>query len=670
MTVSSSPSRAAASRWLSASAVLAAFALLTGCPARSGDTGEAPNMEEDLARTIAEQPEFYRFKDLAAIPDGITWRNGDDIPEFADPNARQGGTFRYYITDFPRTIRTIGPDATGGIRPYLLDYIGIAYLHPHPNLPGEVYPGLAREWALHPETRQVFFRLNQDARWSDGQPFTTDDVVFTFYFMRSPHLREPWYNDFYTKNYDAITIYDSHTFAITLAEWKPDAVIRAGNLVPYARHAFQDFGKDWIERFQWRTLPTTGAYQLLDSGIRRGRSITLTRVPDWWANDKRFFRGRFNPENYHLEVIRDPDKALESFTRGDLDMMGLGLPKWWYESLPDNHTDVVNGYIVKTTFYNQIPRPDWGLWINSAQPLLNQRDIRLGIQYATNFDLICQQYFRGDAVRLQTRSDGYGWHMNPEVSARPFDNARAREAFARAGFDQQGPDGILRNAAGQRLSFTITTYARTLQDMLPILQQEARKAGLDLRLEVLDATTGWKKVQEKNHEIALVALARSVEMYPRYWEMYHGSNAYEDAYLGPDGQPVARFADGRPNPNPQRIRVQTNNMTSTFIPELDQLIEAYDRADTMDEVKRLAAKIEKIIYDEASWVNGWATPFHRTGYWSYVRWPEGFNAMRSRTSEEFFLFWIDEDAKAELERDLRNRTSRPQQVLVFDQYKD
>ncbi len=663
-------------RILTALAALLSVAL-AGCgPKKTNGTAtpaadtSSSVMEADLTRTLQEQTAFYRLLTPADLPAGLTWENSDHLPEFANPNAKQGGTFRYYISDFPRTLRTIGPDATGGIRPYLLDYIAARFIHPHPNLPGEVHAGLASSWALSPDTQTVYFRLNPAARWSDGRSVTTADVIFTFYYMRSPHLREPWYNDYYTKTYTALSVFDDHTFAITLTEWKPDAIVRAGNIAPYPRHAFHDFDSDWIEKYQWRTLPTTGAYELLDRNIERGRAITLTKVKDWWARDLRFWRGRFNPDRYRLDVIRDPDKAFESFVRGDLDMFPIGQPKFWYETLPDTHPEVAGGYLVKTNFFNKIPRPDWGLWINSSKSLLNNPAIRLGINHATNIDLVCAQYFRGDAVRMQTRSDGYGWRMHPDITARPFDPVKAREYFTAAGFTTQGRDGILVNAAGQRLSFTITTYLQSLRDLLPILQQEALKAGLEFRLEVLDSTTGWKKVQEKQHEIALVALSRSVELYPRYWEMYHGSNAYEDAYLAADGSFVSRFSDGTPNPAPSRVRVQTNNMTVTFNPELDRLIEAYDRATSLEDIRQYARDIEQIIHDEASWVNGWALPFHRTGYWRHVKWPEGFNVMQSRSAEEFFLHWVDEDERTATAAARRSGQKFPSQVLTFDQFKD
>jgi hypothetical protein len=76
-------------------------------------------------------------------------------------------------------------------------------------------------------------------------------------------------------------------------------------------------------------------------------------------------------------------------------------------------------------------------------------------------------------------------------------------------------------------------------------------------------------------------------------------------------------------------------MTMTFIPELDRLIEAYDKAETHEEIKRLAAEIEQIIYDDAAWVNGWALPFYRGGYCRYIKWPEGFNVAQSRYPRSF-----------------------------------
>ena len=111
-------------------------------------------------------------------------------------------------------------------------------------------------------------------------------------------------------------------------------------------------------------------------------------------------------------------------------------------------------------------------------------------------------------------------------------------------------------------------------------------------------------------------------------------------------------------------------MTSTFIPELDRLIETYDQATTMAEVKTLAAQIEQIIHDDAMWINGWATPFYRGAFWRYVKWPEGFNGAATDRAEELFLFWIDSAEREEIENARRNGKSYPADLLIYDQFKD
>ena len=661
---------------------LIGLALLLGGCGKKTETAAAPaakadgaaakvdsSMEVELARTLQEQSEFYVFKTAADLPADLAWQDGRDLPVFADPAAKKGGTYQFYITDFPRTLRTVGPDASGGFRGYMRDNTEPSLVKSHPNLPESVMPLLADRWALSSATKTVYYHLDPRARWSDGRPVTTEDVVFTFYFYRSTHLRDPWYNDFFTANFRHLVIFDAHTFAFVHPENKPDLVSRFGDMSLYPRHAFHDFGADWLERYQWRNLPRLGAYEILEKDIEKGRSITFSRVKGWWGEEQRFLRGRFNPDRYRFEVIRDPDKAIESFARGDLDHIPLGTPKFWFETLPETHPEVAAGRVLRYKFYNRVPRPDWGIWINCAKPLLDTLEVRHGLHHAMDFESVCTQYFRGDAERLQTRSDGYSWRTHPTLTSRAYNPEKARAHFAKAGFVRQGDDGILIDSSGRRLSFTLSTGRQEFKDMLPILKQQALKAGLDLRLEVLDSTTGFKKVQEKNHELSLLALNRAVELYPRYWERYHGSNAYTDAY-SLDGKLVTTATGSVPHPRPVQVRTQTNNMTMTFLPELDRLIEAYDRADTLPELKRLAAEIEMMIHEDAGWIPGWKLPFYRGAYWRYIKWPASFNVRQSRTAEEYFVHWIDVEEKKAVEESRRTGRTFPASLQVFDQFRE
>lgn len=629
------------------------------------ERGEITQEEIDRRTGEGEFGKFFREASQEDIPAGLEWEDGMDLPEFASPEAVKGGTHYFFIDDFPRTLRTIGPDSNGSFRPYLLDDNAMWFARRHPNDTSigpngfRYYPGIAEAWAVDREGRQVFVRIDPQARWSDGEPITVDDVFFMFFLYQSPYVRAPWYNNFYTRNYTHVTRYDEHTFALGMSEMKPDVLRLALELEPMPEHFFRELGDDYPERYQWRFKPTSGAYVVREEDIRKGQSIALTRIEDWWAKDKKFWRNRFNFDRIHLTVIRDAAKAFEAFKKGEIDRFGLTLPEYWYEKLPDDDPLVRDGYIAKSVFYNQIPRPTYGLWMNQARPLLDDRDIREGIQYATNWDLVIREYFRGDYRRMRTTADGYGEFTEPTIEPRGYSVDKALDAFARAGFTNRGPDGILVDDAGRRLSVTLTTGYENLRDVLTILREQAAKAGLEFRLEVLDGTAAWKKVQEKQHDISLTAFSVSAEMFPRYWETYHSVNAYDRAFL----------PGGEPNPE-RRPKPQTNNLQSIAIPELDAKIEAYRASEDVDEMKRLAFEMEKILYEDASFSPGFVTPFYRTGYWRWLRWPEGFNARLSRSGEQLYLSWIDQDLKKEVQEARKAGRTYPPEVAVYDQFRD
>jgi len=629
------------------------------------ESGQISQEEIDRRTAAGEFPKFFRVARPEELPADLAWEDGMDLPDIGSPEAKKGGTFSYFIDDFPRTLRTSGPDSNGSFRPYILDDNAMRFAQRHPNDTSigpngfRYFPGIAKQWAIDQAGAQVFVRIDPAARWSDGEPITVDDVFFMFYFFQSPHLRDPWYNNWYNRSYTHVTRYDDLTFAIGLPERKPDMAARVLELEPIPAHFFREFGEDYPERYQWRFRPTSGPYTVRDEDIKKGVSITLTRVPDWWARDRKYWRYRYNFDRIRLTVIRDTAKAFESFRKGELDWFAVTEPTYWYEKLPDTDPLVQGGYVAKTVFYNQLPRPTWGLWMNSSRPLLDNRDVRVGIQHATDWDRVIKEYYRGDYQRMRTTADGYGEFTEPTIVARGYSVEKALDSFAKAGFSKRGPDGILVNDKGERLSFTLSTGYDYLRDVLTIMREQAARAGLEFRLEVLDNTAAWKRTREKKHDIELVAFSVSPEMYPRYWETYHSVNAYDRPFLD----------DGTPNPE-RKPKPNTNNLQSIAIPALDRLIERYQASEDKEEMRRLAYEMEKIVYEDASFSPGFVYPFYRTAYWRWLRWPEDFNVKISRRSEEWYLSWIDEDVKKEVQEARKAGKSLPPIIKVYEQYRD
>jgi len=635
--------------------------LLSACggteDAESIDAAQLPDNRQEVRDYYAARPDFFSFKTLDDLPANLNWQNGMDLPEIGSDSAIKGGTEYSQIQDFPRTLRIAGPDSNGSFRPWILDYTSLGLAHRHPDA-FDFYPALAESWAVDAETKTIYARLNPNARWSDGEPVTADDFMFMFFIYQSDYIVAPWYKNWYSTQYTNITRYDDLTFSITIPEAKPDMDSRVLELRPMPRHFYQELGDDYVDRYQWRFQPTTGPYIIKDKDINKGTSIALTRLQDWWAKDNKFWKNRYNLDRVQLTVIRDSAKVFEAFKKGDIDQFGLNLAEYWYDKLPDSDPDVAKGYIQKSVFYNQKPRPTYGLWINTSKPLLDNQDVRIGINYATNWQLVIDRFFRGDYARLQTSSDGYGEFSHSTLRAREYDLDNALEHFAKAGFTTRDENGILINAQGQKLAFTVSSGYETLKDVLTILKEEALKAGLELRIEILDGTAGWKKVQEKQHDIHFSAFNTSLEMYPRFWETYHSDNAYDDAFLD----------DGSVNPD-RKLKTQTNNLEALAIYEMDQMIEAYRASADKAEMIELAHKMTEMHHDYASFVPGFYQPFYRLGHWRWVRYPEFFNHKHSGSAGEYHVHWLDSNIRAKTVEAQQDNQSFGPAINIYDQFK-
>lgn len=634
--------------------------LLVACGGSEQDSSvdSTADISVDVQAFYAADPEKYSFKTLADLPQDLVWESGEGLSDIGSPNAKKGGTQYEYMADFPATLRVNGPDANGEFRRWILDYTSVTLAHRHPN-DFDFYPGIATEWAVDLPNKTVYARLNPDARFTDGEAITADDFMFTFYFMLSPYINSPWYANWYSTQYTNITKYDDYTISISMAEAKPDMDALALSFPPTPEHFYQELGEDFTERYQWRFVPHAGAYEIKPENVRMGTNIVMTHVENWWAQDLKFFRNRYNMDSMNFNVIRDTANQFEAFRRGDIGQFKIRTADYWYERLPDSDPDVQAGYIEKAQFFNNMPRSPWGMWINSARPHLDNVEVRLGIQYASNWELVLQQYFRGDFTRLNSSEEGYGEFTNPDVKARKFDITLAREHFAKAGFDRSGPDGILMNADGERLAFTLSTHYERYRDIFSILKEEAIKAGLDLRLEMLDVAAGSRKVSEKQHDIYFIGLNVGLEMYPRFWDSYHSDNAYDDAFLD----------DGSVNPNRQ-VKVQTNNLEAVAVFEMDQKIDQYGVSSDKDEMVQLSHELSQMHHDYASFVPGFAEPFYWHASWRWVRWPEDFNVRYSSYAEDAFVHWIDMDMKEETLAARRAGQRFEPQINVYDQYRE
>lgn len=569
------------------------------------------------------------------LPDDLVWQTNLSDPIFADPNAKRGGRFRSFVTTFPLTLRLVGPDSNGSFASYMrannLSLVGI-----HPNTLKPI-PELATEWALGSDGHTIYFHLDPDARWSDGTPVTADDYVFGLEFMRSKYILAPWYNNYFNEIITGLVKYDDYTIGIEGATPKPDdEMLFEYSVSPVPAH-FHKLDENWVRNYNWRIEPNTGPY--LISEIRKGKYVEFTRKKDWWANEKRYFKYRYNPDHIRIKLIRDPNIAYQYFRKGELDTFPLLMPRFWHKKAQGDIYE--NGYVGKIKFYNDVPQPISGLFLNEDAPPLDDINVRYAIGHALNVDKVINTVLHGDYERLQTAHDGFGDYTNTTIRAREFDLKRAAEFLDKAGWSERGNDGI-RIKDGKPLRIRITYYNSGHNDRLVIIAQEARKAGIDFQLQLLDTSAAFKQIMENKHQAAWMGWAGG-GLSPRYWEFYHSDNAHKP---------------------------QTNNVTNTDNKALDTKIMAYRTATEKVMRVKLAHELEQMIHDQGSFIPTFKVPYTREAFWRWIKLPPSHG---TRTSETLFdplgssggLFWIDADEQQAI-LDAKAKDQALPQIIVID----
>jgi microcin C transport system substrate-binding protein len=255
--------------------------------------------------------------------------------------------------------------------------------------------------------------------------------------------------------------------------------------------------------------------------------------------------------------------------------------------------------------------------------------IRRGLAHAMNMDAVIERVFRRRMSRLTSYMEGYG-ELTLSEQPPSFDENKAKAFFAEAGYNRKGDDGILRNDHGDPLRITLT-YAdgsRMMDHVCSVLVEEAKKCGLDLRLDPLSYSVCSRKVYEKRHQICLWAWPLETP-FPKLYNTFLSALAY----------------DGRGH-----TINNTNNIFSIADPELDEALRKERLSGNMSELKEALHHIQKRLNELSIWIPGWKETYTHVSCWRWICWPESptrFCPSGIYDPVESHLYWIDPQKKEE-----------------------
>ncbi|MEZ5816690.1 MAG: extracellular solute-binding protein [Hyphomicrobiaceae bacterium] len=314
----------------------------------------------------------------------------DHFP-YANPDAPKGGTLRLgelgtYDSLNPFILKGVAPN---GIREYVYESLLVRSA----DEPFSLYAHLARSVDMPDDRSSITFHLDPEARFSDGQPVTTDDVLFSWRLLKEKG--QPYHR----AHYGAIARAFSPAAGIVRFEVgehgnrETPLLVALMPILPHHKINPATFAETTLE------VPVgSGPYVVSD--IDTGRSLTFERNPNWWARNKPTTRGRYNFDKIRLEYFRDQTTLFEAFKSGEIDIRSEDDAGRWADGY--DFPAARDGRIVRAELPTGWPAGMTALVFNTRRPAFADARVRRALLLAFDFEWVNRSLFHSHYTRTQS----------------------------------------------------------------------------------------------------------------------------------------------------------------------------------------------------------------------------------------------------------------------------
>ncbi|MGD1805892.1 ABC transporter substrate-binding protein [Dapis sp. BLCC M126] len=384
---------------------------------------------------------------------------------------------------------------------------------------GELEPALAESWEVSEDGQTIVITLQEDLKWSDGEPLTVDDVVFSY--------NEIYLNDKIPSSFKDIlrigqsgalpTVKKIDNLRVEFSTPEPFApfVRYAGGLPILPAHALKESVRTTNSEGELNYLTKWGTdtpvTEIVGNGMYRIKSYTpnqriiLEKNPFYWRKDD---QGNNLPyiENIVWQVIENTDNQLLNFRSGELDSIRLVA-----EMYPLLKREEKRG---KYTIYNGGPTPASSFIcfnINQAKnaqgkpfvdPIksrwFNNKAFRQAIAYGINREAMTNNIYRGlGTPQYSPIPVTSPFYLSPEEGLKiyNYDPEKAKKLLLAAGF-KYNQNGDLLDSEGNKVEFTLLSSAgrKVREQMATQINQDLGKLGIKVNMQFLSFNTYVKKL--------------------------------------------------------------------------------------------------------------------------------------------------------------------------------
>ena len=372
----------------------------------------------------------------------------------------------------------------------------------------------------------VTWKLKEDVQWSDGEPFTAEDVVFTYQFITNPEVGSTsaeFYGDVET-----VEAIDDTTVKITFARPTPAPmnpfVGGSGMILP--EHVFGDYLGANARSAPGNTQPVgTNAYQVRE--FKPGDTVVYEPNPNFREDVPPFstveLKGggdavsaaravlQTGESDYAWNIQAEPAviQGLEAGGRGEMSYVFKPMMERVYINFSDPNKEVDGQTSQKDT----------------PHPFLSEKPVREAISFAIDRDTIATQLY-GEAGAVATNFVVAPDKYTSENTDYEFNLEKAEQLLEDAGWTDSNGDGV-RDKNGVEMSLLFTSSVNPVrQKTQEIIKQNLESIGMDVELRSVEAgvyfgdSTNPDSVHQFNADLQLFAFDSETPEPDSYMELY------------------------------------------------------------------------------------------------------------------------------------------------------
>jgi microcin C transport system substrate-binding protein len=555
--------------------------------------------------------------------------------DYADPNAKKGGKVTGASTvSFdslnPFIIKGTGAPGMGYVYQTLMDD-GIL------DEPSSEYGLIAESIEVPADFSSAIFKIRPEARWHDNTPITPEDVVFSFETLIKDGA--PRYQQYYAEISGAKKTGDrevTFTFSNKNNHELPSIIgqLYVFNKKYYSKHPFNEVTLD----------PPLGSGPYEVSDVKPGKSITFTRVANYWAKDLPIMSGRYNWDQITYIVYQDDNVRFQGFKAGEFDFVLENSAKRWATEYTGPALD--KGQIKKELIPDKSPQGLQGFVFNTRRDIFKDKRVREAISYAFDFEWLNKNIFYNQYIRTRSFYENSVFAsylgglpsakeielLNPlkgkipdEVFTKVFEpsksdgsgNIRDNITKALALFEQAGwsikDTKLVNNATGKQMEFEIMLVSPSYERLASPFTQNLQKMGINATYRSIDVAQASKRVD-----------AFDFDMFMTTWYQSFSPGNEQREFWG------SKAADQHGSQNYVGIKD----------PAIDTLIEAVASAKGFENLQAAVRALDRVLLYNYFAIPHYYSPSYRIAYWDRFGQPKNPPAFGVAFTD---TWWIDPD---------------------------